>query len=159
MCPVFRFDSREDASPRAKANLLRGVLAGQLPPESLDSQETKSILDTCFHCHQCRIDCPSNVDIPNMVLEMKARNVDANGLTQDGSLQAKIHRWAVWGNRFPRIANWALGNRVMRWLMERFIGLAKQRKLPRLANLCQTSRSTRPYDGFASKWSQSALLC
>ncbi|MHC2070768.1 anaerobic glycerol-3-phosphate dehydrogenase subunit C [Bremerella sp. T1] len=143
MCPVFRFDSREDASPRAKANLLRGVLAGQLPPESLDSQETKSILDTCFHCHQCRIDCPSNVDIPNMVLEMKARNVDANGLTQDGSLQAKIHRWAVWGNRFPRIANWALGNRVMRWLMERFIGLAKQRKLPRLANRSFVKQAAR----------------
>ncbi|GAA4438618.1 anaerobic glycerol-3-phosphate dehydrogenase subunit C [Bremerella cremea] len=134
MCPVFRFDSREDASPRAKANLLRGVLSGQLSPESIDTEETKEILDTCFHCHQCRIDCPSNVDIPDMVMEMKARNVEANGLSQDGSLQAKIHRWALWGNRFPRIANWALGNRAMRWLMERMIGLAKLRKLPRLAN-------------------------
>ncbi|MEW4456053.1 anaerobic glycerol-3-phosphate dehydrogenase subunit C [Bremerella sp. JC817] len=134
MCPVFRFDSREDASPRAKANLLRGVLSGQLSPESIDTEETKEILDTCFHCHQCRIDCPSNVDIPDMVMEMKARNVEANGLSQDGSLQAKIHRWAMWGNRFPRIANWALGNRAMRWLMERMIGLAKLRKLPRLAN-------------------------
>lgn len=143
MCPIFRFDSREDASPRAKANLLRGVLSGQLPPDSLDSTDTKEILDTCFHCHQCRVECPSNVDIPNIVLEMRARNVDANGLTQDGSLQAKIHRWALWGNRFPRIANWALGNRAMRWLMERFIGLAKQRKLPRLANRSFVKQAAR----------------
>ena len=134
MCPVFRFDSREDASPRAKANLLRSVLSGQLAPEKIDLQNTKDILDTCFHCHQCRIDCPSNVDIPNMVLEMKARNVDTNGLTQDSSLQVKIDRWAQWGNRFPRVTNWMLGNRAMRWLLERMIGLAKQRKLPRLAN-------------------------
>ncbi|PQO29728.1 FAD-binding oxidoreductase [Bremerella cremea] len=134
MCPVFRFDSREEASPRAKANLLRSVLSGQLTPDRLDTYDAKELLDTCFHCHQCRIDCPSNVDIPNMALEMKAHNVDANGLTQDSSLQAKIHRWAMWGNRFPHITNWALGNRAMRWLLERFIGLAKQRKLPKLAH-------------------------
>ncbi|MBI1246310.1 FAD-binding protein [bacterium] len=134
MCPVFRFDSREDASPRAKANLLRGVLSGQLPPENLEKEETREILNTCFHCHQCRIDCPSNVDIPNMVLEMKARLIDSAGLTQDSALQAKIHRWALWANRFPRLANWVLGNRGMRWLLERLIGLAKQRKLPKVAN-------------------------
>lgn len=134
MCPVFRFDSREEASPRAKANVLRGVVTGQLSPESLESEQSRELLDTCFQCHQCRIDCPSNVDIPRMVLEIRSRFVDANGLTQSSSLQAKIHRWALWGSRFPRVANWALGNRAFRWLAERMVGLAKQRKLPRFSN-------------------------
>ena len=30
MCPIFRFKPAEEASPRAKANLLRGVLTGKL---------------------------------------------------------------------------------------------------------------------------------
>ncbi|MBI2477480.1 MAG: FAD-binding oxidoreductase, partial [Planctomycetia bacterium] len=30
MCPIFRFAPREEASPRAKANLVRAVLTGRL---------------------------------------------------------------------------------------------------------------------------------
>ncbi len=32
MCPIFRFAPAEEASPRAKATLMRAVLTGQLPP-------------------------------------------------------------------------------------------------------------------------------
>lgn len=133
MCPVFRFDSREEASPRAKANLLRGVLSGQVALENLASEQAKSILETCFHCHQCRLECPSNVDIPRMAVEMKAQHAEANGLSLQASWQARIDQWILWGSRFPRLANWALGNRVFRWLAERTFGLAQQRKLPRYA--------------------------
>ena len=32
MCPIFRFAPAEEASPRAKANLMRGILSGELAP-------------------------------------------------------------------------------------------------------------------------------
>ena len=35
MCPIFRFSPREEASPRAKANLCAGMLTGRLPPDEM----------------------------------------------------------------------------------------------------------------------------
>ena len=38
MCPIFRFAPAEEASPRAKANLMRGVLSGQIDPTALATE-------------------------------------------------------------------------------------------------------------------------
>src|SRR5206468_1186826 len=42
MCPVFRVDATEEATPRAKANLMRLLAGGQHAPEKLASPEFKS---------------------------------------------------------------------------------------------------------------------
>ena len=47
MCPIFRFAPREEASPRAKANLMRGVLSGQLPPDDADQRRAARQSPTC----------------------------------------------------------------------------------------------------------------
>ena len=64
MCPIIRMNPREEASPRAKANLVRGLLAGQLPDDTLLQDACKEVADLCVHCHMCRLECPANVDIP-----------------------------------------------------------------------------------------------
>ena len=51
MCPIFRFAPSEEASPRAKANLMRAVIAGQLDPALLAKDELKAIADLCVNCH------------------------------------------------------------------------------------------------------------
>ena len=51
MCPIFRFVPAEEASPRAKANLIRGVLTGTLDLSLLTSDEFKAVADLCVHCH------------------------------------------------------------------------------------------------------------
>ena len=51
MCPIFRFAPTEEASPRAKANLIRGVLTGTLDLSLLTSDEFKAVADLCVHCH------------------------------------------------------------------------------------------------------------
>ena len=69
MCPIFRFAPAEEASPRAKANLVRSLLTGRLDPDQLSKDSLKSIADLCVNCHQCRSECPANVDIPKLVFE------------------------------------------------------------------------------------------
>ena len=66
-CPVFRAIPMEEATPRAKANLLRGVISGAIPVEELAGERAKAVADLCFNCHQCRVDCPASVDIPKIV--------------------------------------------------------------------------------------------
>ena len=71
MCPIFRCLPTEDASPRAKANLIRGVLTGSLDLGKLTSDEFKAVADLCVHCHCCRLECPAGVDIPRLMREGK----------------------------------------------------------------------------------------
>ena len=131
MCPIFRFAPREEASPRAKANLLRAVLTGRLDPRGLRADELKSIADLCVNCHQCRFECPALVDIPKLVLETKAQYVAANGLSMSDWFIARLDRLSAWGSQVNWLANWAIRNRRMRWLLEKMIGIAQGRKLPR----------------------------
>ncbi len=132
MCPVFRVHKGEEASPRAKANLLRGVVTGAVDPALLESREMKAIADLCFNCHQCRMECPATVDIPKLVQEIKAQYVAGQGLPMSERMLNRVDKLAALGSRFPNLANWALGNRTMRWLLEKSFGIASGRKLPRV---------------------------
>ncbi|MCG8449335.1 MAG: anaerobic glycerol-3-phosphate dehydrogenase subunit C [Pirellulales bacterium] len=133
MCPIFRFSPREEASPRAKANLTRGILTGTLPAGTVLADACKEIADLCVHCHMCRLECPANVDIPKLMVEAKAAYVATNGERLHDWLITRIDSLCRIGSRFSRVANWAVGNRVARWLMERSLGIAQGRKLPRFS--------------------------
>ncbi|QDT07221.1 Anaerobic glycerol-3-phosphate dehydrogenase subunit C [Rubripirellula lacrimiformis] len=129
-CPVFRATHREEASPRAKANLLRGVLSGQLSVDDLTTDRAKEIADLCFNCHQCRLECPASVDIPKIVGELKAQYVATNGLSLSDLLMGRIDTVAAMASRIPWISNLLIRGRFPRWVAERLFGLASARQLP-----------------------------
>jgi FAD/FMN-containing dehydrogenase/Fe-S oxidoreductase len=133
MCPIFHLSPREEASPRAKANLLRGILSGSLAADQLVKDACKEVADLCVHCHMCRLECPANVDIPKLMLEAKAAYVATNGLSLHDWLLVRIDALAALAGRLPGISNWALANPQARWLLEKMTGIAQGRKLPRLA--------------------------
>ncbi len=129
-CPVYRASPREEATPRAKANLLRGVLSGQIPVGDLADDRAKEIADLCFNCHQCRIDCPASVNIPKIVGELKAQYVATNGLPLSDYLMGRIDAVAAVASRVAWLANPIIRNRFARWLLERLFGLSAVRDLP-----------------------------
>ncbi|NND97601.1 MAG: anaerobic glycerol-3-phosphate dehydrogenase subunit C [Pirellulaceae bacterium] len=132
-CPVFRASPREESSPRAKANLLRGVLSGQLSVEDLTTDRAKEIADLCFNCHQCRVECPASVNIPKIVGELKAQYVATNGLPLSDLLLARIDTLAAIASRVPSFANVLIRSPVARWLLDRLFGLSQARELPLIA--------------------------
>ena len=129
-CPVFRASPQEEASPRAKANLLRGVLSGQLNVDDLADDRAKEIADLCFNCHQCRVECPASVDIPKIVGELKAQYVATNGLPLSDLLLGRIDTVAAIASRIPWFSNLLIRSRVSRWAAERLFGLSAARELP-----------------------------
>jgi FAD/FMN-containing dehydrogenase/Fe-S oxidoreductase len=133
MCPMFRSTRAEEASPRAKANLVRGLMSGKLPISLAESDEMKEIADLCFHCHQCKIDCPASVDIPKLMLEIKAQYTATNGLRMSDRLLSRLDLLTALGSRFPKATNWALENRYARWFLEKTTGIAQGRRLPSIA--------------------------
>jgi Fe-S oxidoreductase len=143
MCPLFRIEPSEEASPRAKANLIRGVLSGTVDLGQLTSHEFKQIADLCVHCHACRLECPAGVDIPRIMRESKGAFVAANGLTLAQWAMVRLDLFASLGSTVGPFTNWALGNRQMRWLLEKTLGIAQGRKLPRVATRNFMRRAAR----------------
>jgi FAD/FMN-containing dehydrogenase/Fe-S oxidoreductase len=132
-CPVFRATRHEEASPRAKANLLRGVLSGRIDVESLAGDQAKSVADLCFNCHQCRVECPANVDIPKIVGELKAQYVATNGQPLSDRLISRLDLVSAAMSRLPWISNILIRNRLARWFAEKLFGIAAARQLPPIA--------------------------
>ncbi len=132
-CPVFRMTRHEEATPRAKANLLRGVLSGKIDVEALTTDHVKDIADLCFNCHQCRLECPATVDIPKIVGELKGQYVATNGLPISDRLICRLDAVAALGSRFPWLANFLIRNGVSRWFAEKLLGLTAARDLPPIA--------------------------
>ena len=64
-------------SPRAKAVVMRDLAAGTLDPQQLTSEPLKELPDLCFNCKQCQLECPSQVNIPQLMIEAKASHVAA----------------------------------------------------------------------------------
>lgn len=132
-CPMFRILQTEEASPRAKANLLRGVLTGALDPADLAADRAKEIADLCFGCQQCRVECPASVDIPKIANEIKAQYVATNGLSLSDMLMSRIDRVAAIASKMPMLANFIMRSPTWRWILERTFGLSQARVLPPLA--------------------------
>ncbi len=156
MCPIFRIAPAEEASPRAKVNLMLGVLGGQVNLTALSSEQFKAVADLCVHCHMCRLECPAHIDIPRLMRDGKGAFVRANGLLVADWAMTRLDLLARLAGLVRPLSNWALGNRQMRWLLEKTLGIAQGRKLPRLASRSFLRRAarrrlTRPTRGSGAK--------
>ncbi|MCA9200876.1 MAG: anaerobic glycerol-3-phosphate dehydrogenase subunit C, partial [Planctomycetales bacterium] len=150
MCPMFRIVPAEEATPRAKANLMRAIMTGRLDPEVLGSDAISDIADLCFHCHQCRVECPASVDIPKLVTECKAQYVAQKGLPLSDTVLSRIDSIAAWGSWISPLFNWGIRRRRVRWVMEKVLGIAQGRKLPPLSNRSFLRKAAR------RKWTRSS---
>ncbi len=133
MCPIFRLYPREEASPRSKANLLRDFLNGSIDQQHLNSSELKKVADLCVNCHQCRLECPANVDVPKLMVEAKAQHIAVNGLRMSEWILTRLDVLYGFSGRMPHLTNWMIRSRVFRWGLDRFLGIAQARKLPRFS--------------------------
>jgi FAD/FMN-containing dehydrogenase/Fe-S oxidoreductase len=133
MCPIFHILPAEEASPRAKANLIRGILNGSVDLSRMSKDAFKDLADLCVHCHSCRLECPAGVDIPKLMMEAKAAYLRTNGLPFADWIMTRLDLLAAIGRLLSPLTNWVIGNRQMRWIMEKTLGIAQGRKLPRVA--------------------------
>jgi len=75
MCPVYKFNRSEAASPKAKANVLRALISGAVDEAALFEQAFQSVIKLCANCGSCHHECPSYVNIPKMAIEARAAYV------------------------------------------------------------------------------------
>lgn len=133
MCPFFHLDRAEEASPRSKASLMRSIVTGIADPKTFSTDEAKQLADNCFNCKQCHRECPSQVDIPALAIEAKAQCVSAVGLSNSDYILSRAHSFGRLGCRISPFANWAIAHSGVRWLMEKFLGISRHRRLPKFS--------------------------
>lgn len=133
MCPLFRVDGTEHASPRAKANMVRGLLQNELEAATQFSPDFKRVVDLCVNCRMCKLECPAGVDIPHLMLDARAAYADRNGLSVAEWFMSRIETWCELGALCPPLTNWLLRNPAARFLAEKLLGVAARRHLPPFA--------------------------
>jgi FAD/FMN-containing dehydrogenase/Fe-S oxidoreductase len=129
MCPAFRATGEEAATPRAMANLLR-VLDD---PAAATPEEIWAAAEWCIHCKMCRDECDARINIPKLMLETKARIFAEVGLDRADWFLARIESWAAIGSNFAPLVNFLLSRPSARWLLDKFVGISRQRRLPAFA--------------------------
>jgi len=132
MCPVFRSQPTEEASPRAKANLVRNLAIEGFHPSEIASSTLLEIAQLCVHCHMCTLECPARVDIPGIMMSLKGEHTDSAGLLFSDWAMARLDRLASWGMICPGLTNWCLRRPLFRWVLEKLFGIAQGRHLPPL---------------------------
>ncbi len=139
-CPAFRHTPDEQASCRAKANLLRGAINGAIPLETLTRDAAFKVASYCLGCHSCAVECPAQVDAARLAFRLRSAYVAANGFNSAELFALKLDSFLSVASCFSRLANGALKSKGVRWLMEKTLGIAQGRMIPPLASRPYLSR-------------------
>jgi Fe-S oxidoreductase len=133
MCPSYMVTLEEEHSTRGRANLLRLVFNGVLPPQELAGEALHEALDLCVECKACKAECPSGVDLAKLKYETLYQRSKTKGVPLRSRAFAHIATLSRWGSKAGWLANRAASLWPGRALMQRFLGIHRERPLPAFA--------------------------
>ncbi len=133
MCPFFRAEPREESSPAPRPTCCATISRAGSIRTNGPRETMKELSDLCFNCKQCQLECPSNVNIPQMMIEAKAAQVAAHGMSRADWILSRAHSFGWLGSTASLAMNWAIGNAAARWCLEKLVGISSRRKLPLFA--------------------------
>lgn len=133
MCPSYIATKDEKDTTRARANVLRALVSGTLPPDAIDSQEMHEVFDLCLSCKACKSECPSGVDAAKMKLEVLGHYHAKHGFSLRDRLFGYVHEMSRYTSAVSAISNFAINNVLSKEILSK-IGVHKNRSLPKLSN-------------------------
>jgi Fe-S oxidoreductase len=131
MCPSYMVTLDEHDTTRARANMLRSVIDGTLPPEELTGERMKEVMDLCVGCKACKTECPSQVDVASMKTEVLYQMGRAHGFSLRQKAAGYVRRQLALAALFPAIYNALAGTRLARRAAA-LAGIDPRRSLPRV---------------------------
>jgi FAD/FMN-containing dehydrogenase/Fe-S oxidoreductase len=135
MCPTYKATLREHASPRAKANLLRNIISGKLDPQTTYvADAAKEINDYCIECGMCALECPSNVNIPKLMLEAKSKYRAGRPGAPVDKILGRAELVSRMGRLAAPLANPLMNQGLLRRVGEKVAGIDRRRTLPSYAS-------------------------
>lgn len=105
----------------------------------LSSGDLRSVTDLCYQCKLCFNHCPYtpphrwDVDFPRLMFRSKAVQVKQDGQSLQDRFLGQTDLIGRLGTFFAPLVNWANRNPFNRWLMEKILGIHRERILPSYA--------------------------
>lgn len=156
MCPSYIATREEEHATRGRANALVKALSDPDPKTSLGDERLHDILDLCLMCKACKAECPLGVDVAKLKSETLSHYHDLHGVPLRSRIFGSIRRLNTVGSAFAPLINVPGQNRLVRMAMERAIGIAARRPIPRykFANLlrwyARTGRRSQPVNSIGT---------
>ena len=160
MCPSYMATLEETHSTRGRAHMLFEMLQGEVLRGGWEDERVKDALELCLSCKACKSECPANVDIATYKAEFLSHYYEKKRRPLNAYVFGLVELWARIGSLIPGIANFFSQAPGSRHLLQRVLGLAPQRQLPRLVPMSfrQWARRNRPSIFGEGKSLQSAPL-
>jgi FAD/FMN-containing dehydrogenase/Fe-S oxidoreductase len=133
MCPSYMVTGEEKHSTRGRANLLRGLMDGDVSSEALSDGRAESVMELCISCKACKSECPSEVDMAPLKEETLHRVHQEKGARVRERFFAGIGRTARMLASWQPIPNLLLSVPGIEALVKRSLGIAPERDLPQFA--------------------------
>ncbi len=129
MCPIYKFTRREAAAPKAKANVLRALISGAVADAAIYDRRLQDVIDYCVGCGSCSRECPSEVNIPKMAIEARARYVERFGPSLHSQLVTAAESLGRRGGPFSGLLKPVANLDLMRRAGQRFTGISARRPI------------------------------
>ena len=142
MCPSFMVTLDEQDTTRARANMLRSVLEGTLPPEEMTGEKMKEVMDLCVSCKACKSECPSQVDVASMKTEVLSQMGQKYGFSLRQRITGHIRPQLALASLAPSLFNAVAGTRLARYAAS-LVGIDPRRNLPKVAKETFSKRFPR----------------
>jgi Fe-S oxidoreductase len=123
----------EQHSTRGRANALRMVLSGALPPSELAGERMHEVMDLCVECKGCTGECPSRVNMTRLKSEWLSHYYAQNGVPLRARLFGNIRALNQVGSALAPLSNLATRLPGMRVAQEKLLGISRRRALPAFA--------------------------
>jgi glycerol-3-phosphate dehydrogenase subunit C len=107
----------------------------------LSADEKQKVIDLCYECKLCEVKCPYTprdghefqLDFPRLVLRARAVRGREQGIHLREKMLGNPDRAGKLGSRVPRLANWSCRSPFQRRMMEKMLGIHRDKQLPEFA--------------------------
>ncbi len=130
MCPIYKFTRDEAAAPKAKANILRGLISGVIEDRALYEKAFQHVVEQCVSCGSCLAECPSNVNIPKMAVEARAQYVRRFGPSLENRLVVNAELAGRTTRKFSGALKTLMDLKPVKKLGQYLTGMSAQRDFP-----------------------------
>ena len=133
MCPSYMATREEEHATRGRANALVRALSEPDPKAALGDERLHEILDLCLECKACKSECPLGVDMASLKSEFLSHYQDVHGVPRRSRLFGAIRPLNRLGAATAPLSNLPARVPGGRALLERTMGIARERPLPHFA--------------------------
>jgi glycerol-3-phosphate dehydrogenase subunit C len=109
---------------------------------NLSKTQKREVIDLCYECKLCEVRCPYTphdghefqLDFPRLIMRAKAVQAREEGIGLREKMLGDPDRTGRIGTLIPGLANWGCRNRFQRVVMEKLLGIHRDKKLPDFAH-------------------------